>query len=73
MRLAPSCPVCLRLDTLVSTPNLNSAHRHRETGMGMEGSEREEGKLKERSLELRVCGGVGGMSEKIEIGKKRRE
>lgn len=46
MRLAPSCPVCLRLDTLVSTPNLNSAHR--ETGGG-DGGLWEGGRLKERS------------------------
>lgn len=36
-----------RLDTLVSTPNLNSTHRQR-VGMWMEGNERERGRLKDR-------------------------
>lgn len=55
-------------DFRYSGPNLNTAHRHRETGVGMEGSERGGGRLEERSWEL----GAVGMSEKIEIGKNWR-
>ncbi len=68
MRLAPSCPVCLRLDTLVSTPNLNSAHRRRETG----GWGWRVVRGRETSTSLKETSKGWGGSKSTEIGMRRR-